>query len=109
MAPGNLSEIDLEIDEAFIASLEEVLDVSSPFNELLESGEGIVDLMLIQMDEVNGFLFLADVLLGGLHHILLKRQPFLQRLSLDLFLLHFRLNLDRLFRLCFLLLFSHCC
>ena len=111
MFPGDLGQVDLEVEEAFPGALEEVFDVAGVVDELLELGDCVVDLVLVDLDEIDCLLPLADHQFGLLVDVLVERQPFLNGFLLD-FLLD--LDLDWLLRLHLdsfglFLLFAHDC
>lgn len=61
MALWDVCQVHFKIDEAFVSSLEEIFDVFGLFNEGLEVDECSIDLMLIDLNECDGFLFLFEM------------------------------------------------
>ena len=73
----NFGKINFQIDESLVASLENILYIFSPFNELLECGEGCVDLMFIKFDELNSFLLFFDKEFASFDDVFIVREIFL--------------------------------
>lgn len=79
---GDFCHIDLDIDEALAASLEEILDVPRLVDELLETGDGLVDLRLVNFDEADGFLLAFELQFGALELVAIVGQVLLEGLRL---------------------------
>ena len=111
MFPWHLSEVNFKVDEAVIAPLEQVLDISILLDKLFEARDGAIDLIFVQVNEAGGVLFLLDEGLGDLVEVCVEGEPFLEGFLLLNFLnYHFLLLWDRLLLLlCFLYLFAHDC
>lgn len=73
----NLSEIDFQIDESLVTSLEDILYIFGPFNKLFECGEGLIDLMFIKFDELDSFLFFLGEQFAAFDDVFIVREVFL--------------------------------
>jgi hypothetical protein len=79
---GDFSHIDLDIDEALVASLEEILDISRLVDELLETGDGLVDLRLVNFDEADRFFLAFELQFGAFELVAIVGQVLLEGLRL---------------------------
>ena len=78
MVPGQFCEVDFEIDESFIASLEEIFDVLVLFDEQFKLFDCVIDLMFIELYEGDGFFFLLEMQFGLFGDVLVMGQVFLE-------------------------------
>jgi hypothetical protein len=100
---GDFCEVDFEVDEGFVGAVEEVFGVVVLGDEGFEAVDGGVDLIFVEFDEGDAFLFFGVLQFSAFEDVLVVRQVLLEGVDFGGFLLR-----GLLFRLRLLHFLSHC-